>query len=146
MLTRIGLLKSGNLMKCWKQERWDLWVKTLHTDRFVIDDDDMDSNTVTESDVSLKSRSFLHRVNDRVRKMLDQSSKNAIQDSIKHSLMWWMFTSSTLEASIFMGKNFLRKFAVHQKYREQSHNETDVRHIWKVDSRTIRWDFWSASN
>ena len=42
-----------------------------HTDRFVIDDDDMDSNTVTESDLSLKSQSFLHRVNDRVRKMLD---------------------------------------------------------------------------
>ena len=29
---------------------------TGHTDRFVIDDDDMDSNTVAESDMSLKSR------------------------------------------------------------------------------------------
>ena len=56
-----------------------------HTDRFVTDDDDMDSNTVAESDVSLKSRSFLHRVNDRVRKMLDQSSKDSLQDSNKHS-------------------------------------------------------------
>ena len=61
---------------------------TQHTDRFVIDDDDMDSNTVAESDLSLKSRSFLHRVNDRVRKMFDQSSKDAIQDSNKHSLRW----------------------------------------------------------
>ena len=59
-----------------------------HTDRFVIDDDDMDSNTATESDLSLKSRLFLHRVNDRVRKILDQSSKDAIQDSNKHSLIW----------------------------------------------------------
>ena len=41
---------------------------TQHTDRFVIDDDDMDSNTVTESEFSLGSRSFLRRVNDRVRK------------------------------------------------------------------------------
>ena len=48
---------------------------TQHTDRFVVDDDDMDSDTVTESDLSSKFRSFLHRVNDRVRKMLDQSSK-----------------------------------------------------------------------
>ena len=32
-------------------------------------------STVTESDMSLKSRSFLHRLNDRVLKMLDQSSK-----------------------------------------------------------------------
>ena len=36
---------------------------TQHTHRFVIDDDDMDSNTVAESDMSLLSRSFLHRVN-----------------------------------------------------------------------------------
>ena len=56
------------------------------TDRFVIDDDDMDSNTVTESDLSLKSRSLLHRVNDRVRKMLDQASKDAMQDRNKYSL------------------------------------------------------------
>ena len=61
---------------------------TQHTDKFVIDDDDMDSNTVTESDLSLKSRSFLHRVNDRVRKILDQSSKDAMQDSNKHSFIW----------------------------------------------------------
>ena len=53
-----------------------------------------------------KSQSFLHRVNDRVRKILDQSSKYAIQDSDKHSLMWGTFMSSTLEASIFMGKNY----------------------------------------
>ena len=32
-----------------------------HTDIFIVDDDDMDSNTVAESDMSLKSR-----VNDRV--------------------------------------------------------------------------------
>ena len=41
-------------------------------DKFVIDDD-IDSDTVTESDFSLKSRSFLHKVNDRLRKMLDRS-------------------------------------------------------------------------
>ena len=74
-------------------------------DKFVIDDD-MDFDTATESDLSLKSRSFLHRVNDRVRKILDQSSKDAMQDINKHSLIWRMFMSSTLEASVFMGKNY----------------------------------------
>ena len=34
-------------------------------DKFVIDDD-MDSNTATESNLSLRSRSFLNRVNDRL--------------------------------------------------------------------------------
>ena len=46
---------------------------TQHTDKFVMDDDDMDSDTATEANFSLKSRSFLPRVNDRLRKMLDLS-------------------------------------------------------------------------
>ena len=79
---------------------------TQHTDKFVIDDDDTDSDTATESDLSLKSRSFLHRVDDRLRKILDQSSKDAMQDIDKHSSIWWMFMSSTLKASVFMGKNY----------------------------------------
>ena len=46
---------------------------TQHTNKYIVDDDDMDSDTVAESDMSLKCRSFLHRVNDRVRKMQDQA-------------------------------------------------------------------------
>ena len=53
---------------------------TQGTDKFVIDDDDMDSNTATESNISLKSRSFLNRVNDRLRNILDHYSKDAMQD------------------------------------------------------------------
>ena len=41
----------------------------------------MDSNTFAESDLSLKSRSFLHRVNDQVRKRQYQSWTDASQDS-----------------------------------------------------------------
>ena len=79
---------------------------TQDTDKFVIDDDDMDSDTATESNLSLKSRSFLHRVNDRLRKILDHSSTDAMQDIDKRSLLWGMFMSSALEASVFMGNNY----------------------------------------
>ena len=97
-----------------------------HTDRFIVDDDDMDSNTVTESDLSLKSRSFLRRVNDRVRKKLDQSSKDATQDSNKHSLIWGMFVTSTLEACICIhGNKYSENLLSIKKIREQSHNETN---------------------
>ena len=41
---------------------------------------DMDSDTAAESGLSLKSRSFLNRVNDRLRKMLDRSPEDAMQD------------------------------------------------------------------
>ena len=94
MLTRIGLLKK------WKSDEV-MDVRTVrlvneqppslfaqHTDKFIVDDDDMDSDTVAESDMSLISRLFLHSVNDRVRKIKDQSSKDATQDSNKHSLLW----------------------------------------------------------
>ena len=64
---------------------------TQHTDKFVIDDVDMDSDTITESNFSLKSRSFLNRVNDRLRKRLDHSSKDAMQDIDKRSIIWGMF-------------------------------------------------------
>ena len=75
-------------------------------DKFVIDD--MDSDTVTESNLSQKSRSFLNRVNDRLQKILDHSSKDAMQDIDKHSLICGLFMSSTLEASVFKGKNYLK--------------------------------------
>ena len=64
---------------------------TQHRDRFVVDDDDMDSDTATESNLSVKSRSFLNRVNDRVRKRQYQSSKDALQDIDKRSLIWECF-------------------------------------------------------
>ena len=45
---------------------------TQETHEFVIDDDDdMDSDTAAESNFSLKSLSFLHRVNDREQKIQD---------------------------------------------------------------------------
>ena len=66
----------------------------------------MDSNTATESNFSLRSRPFLNRVNDRLGKILDHSSEDAVQDIDKRSMNWRMFMSSTLEASVFMGKNY----------------------------------------
>ena len=56
-------------------------------DKFVIDDD-MDSDTATESNISLGSRSFLNRVNDRLRKMLNRSPEDAMQDIDKRSMIW----------------------------------------------------------
>ena len=86
--------------------------------QFGIEDDE------TESELSLGSRSFLHRVNDQVRMRQKQSSKDAAQDSNKHALIRGMFMSSTLEASVFMG--ITQKIYIPPKNREQSHVETDV--------------------
>ena len=91
--------------------------------QFVIEDDE------TESELSLGSRSFSHRVNDQVRKRQKQSSQDATEDSEEHSVIWGMFMSSTLQASVFMEKNYSDNFTFHQKNTEDLTNETDVRRI-----------------
>ena len=45
-------------------------------------------------------------MNDQVRKRQKRSSMNVTEDSEKHSVIWRMFMSSTLESSVFMGKNY----------------------------------------
>ena len=59
----------------------------LVSNKFVVDID-MDSDTATELDLPLKSRSFLNRVNDRLRKMLNRSPVDSMQDIDKCSLIW----------------------------------------------------------
>ena len=80
-------------------------VTAQHTDRFIVENDKMNSYIEAESEMSLESRSFLHRVNDQVRNRQNQSSK-ATKDSDKHSVIWRMFMSSTLQACVFMEKNY----------------------------------------
>ena len=65
-----------------------LVVFTQHTDRFIVENDKMSSYAEAESELSLGSRSFLHRVNDRVRKRQKQRSKDATKDSDKNSVIW----------------------------------------------------------
>ena len=95
---------------------------TEHTDKFVIDDDDLDSDTVAESDMSVVSRSLLHRVNDRVRKVQDQSSKMQ-HKTATNILEYGEFYVFNIWSICIHGKELLRQFTFHQKHREQSHDE-----------------------
>ena len=65
-------------------------------------------NDETESELSLGSRLFLSRVNDQVRKRQKRSSMNVTEDGEKHSVIWGMFMSVTLESAVFMGENYLQ--------------------------------------
>ena len=118
--------------KAWSSQEWKsdelmedrtgrLVVTAKHTDRFIVENEKMNSYTEAESEMSLESRSFLHRVVDQVRKRQKQSSKDATKDSDKHSVKWGMFMSSPLQTSVFMEKN----------YSDNSHSIkiTGVRHI-----------------
>ena len=52
-----------------------------------------------------QKKSFLERVNDQVRKR--QRILNVTEKDAKHSVIWGMFMSVTLESAVFMGKNYL---------------------------------------
>ena len=62
-------------------------------------------NDETELELSVESRSFVNRVNDQVRKRQKQIS-NVTEDGEKHSVIWRMFMTVTLESAVFMGKNY----------------------------------------
>ena len=68
--------------------------------QFIIGDDE------TELELSLGSRSCLDRVNDQVRKRQQRSSMNVMEDGEKHSGIWRMFMSVTLESAVFLVKNY----------------------------------------
>ena len=57
-------------------------------------------------------------MNDRFRKMLDCSPEDSMQDNDKRSMIWGMFMSSTLDASVFMGKNYSDNLHSIKKYSE----------------------------
>ena len=134
-----------NIDKTWSSQEWksdELMedrtgrpvVTAQHTDRFIVENDKMNSYTEAKSEMSLESRSFLHRVNDQVRKRQNQSSKDATEYSDKHSVIW--------ECLCLLHCKHLYSW----ERIGRSHFKADVRHIWKVDSGTIRWDFWSEYN
>ena len=74
--------------------------REIRPQQFIIGNDE------TESELSLGSRSFLNRVNDQVRKRRKRSSMNIAENDEKHSMIWRMFMSATLESAVFIGKNY----------------------------------------
>ena len=78
-------------------------------------DIDMDSDTATESDLSLKSRSFLNRVNDRLRKMLNRAPEDSMQDIDKSSMFLENVYVFDIGSICTHGKELLRQFTFHQQ-------------------------------
>ena len=84
-------------------------------------------DTEAESELSLGSKSFLHRVNDQVRKRQKQSSIDATRQRRAFYDVENVYVFNTASICIH-GEELLRQLAFHQEHR-RSHNETDVRHI-----------------
>ena len=63
-------------------------------------------NDEAELELSVGPRSFVNRVNDQVRKRQKRISE-VTEDGEKHSMIWGMFMTVTMESAAFMGKNYL---------------------------------------
>ena len=63
-------------------------------------------NDEAELELSVESGSFVNRVNDQVRKR-EKRISNVTEDGEKHSMIWEMFMTVTMESAVFMGKNYL---------------------------------------
>ena len=112
--------------------------------QFVIGDDE------TELDLSLGPRSFLDRVNDQVRKRQKRSSMNVTEDGEKHSVIWRMFMSVTLESAVFMGKNYsdnwhsiknTKDLTMNQMFDVSAKSVSEQDEIYGV--KTIDWENYS---
>ena len=63
-------------------------------------------NDEAELELSVESKSFVNRVNNQVRQRQRRIS-NVTEDGEKHSMIWGMFMTVTIESAVFMGKNYL---------------------------------------
>ena len=140
---------EGNIDKTWSSQEYksgelmdDRTVRpavcSQQADQFIIENDETTSYTEAESELSLGSRSFLHRVNDQVQKRHKQSSKDATKYSDKHSLILDMFIVEYLPRIHHIA-------ALLQSPRVLDKNERTTRRFhWTSMFNDISW--WSKDN
>ena len=98
--------------------------------QFIIGNDEI------EFELSVESRSFLDSVNDQVRKRQKRSSMNVTEDGEKHSMIWCMFMTVTMESAVFM-----------ENYQNRCHSISNTRDltlniykIWCLNKmRSLGW-------
>ena len=77
--------------------------------QFVIGNDEADLG------LSVESRSFVNRVNHQVRKRQKRIS-NVTEDGEKHSMIWGIFMTVTMEISSIHGKELPEQLSIHCGY------------------------------
>ena len=93
-------------------------VFAQYTDSFIVENDNMDSYTEAESEMSLESRSFLNRVNDQVRKRQYQSFKRCNKRQRQTLCDMRNVYVFYITSICILGEELLRQFTFHQKYTE----------------------------
>ena len=89
-------------------------------------------NDEAELDLSVESRSFVNRVNDKCEK--DRNEFQMLQKMERNSIIWSVYGCND-EFSDIHGEEFPRQSEFHCEYN-RSHTEENVRHLCKISGRT----------
>ena len=100
-------------------------VFAQHTDRFIVENDNVDSYTAAESEMSLESRLFFDRVNDQVAKEAEPIFKRCNERQRQTFINSWNVYVFNFGSICIHGNQLHRKFTFHETYR-RPHNETHV--------------------
>ena len=98
-------------------------VNAQHTDKFIVENDNMDSYTGADSEISLESRSAKEAV-PIFKRFYYKRQRQTLCDMGNVYVIY--ITSICIH-----GENYSDNLHSIKKYR-RSHNETDVRHIWEI--------------
>ena len=131
MMTKLGLLKSGNLMNWWMIEWWNLL--------FAFNEEQGHSNSsleTTKQNWNCQWEWSSGKDKNDLRWMLQKTTK-------KFYDMWNVHVCDIGISSIH-GKELLGQLSFHHEYKRPP-IETNVRHIRKISVGT-RWDLWSGNN
>ena len=170
IFTVLGLLLSGKvILKC-TSDRGDpmkhlgerkpfmmaprnpLWIKVMPRDRPGRPDIDSQEEAWTQQFVigndeeelesSIESRSFVHRVNDQVRKRQKRISNVTENAKTFHDLVNANVCNNGI--SSIHGQELPEHLSIHCEH-DRSHTQTHVRHIHEIAVWT-RWDIWIGNN
>ena len=101
------------------------WHSLSWPQQFVIGNDE------AELELSVESRSFVNRVNDQVRKRQERIS-NVTEDGEKHSMIWGMFMTVTLESAVFMGKNYSNNW-----HSIKNAKDLTLKHMFDISAKLV---------
>ena len=69
---------------------------------------------------------------------------NVTENDEKHSVIWWMFMSVTLESAVFMEKNYSDKW-----HSIKNTKDLTMKQMFDITAKLVvrtRWDLWSENN
>ena len=124
----IKMMIKGRSLVMMEDRTGRLVVTAQHTDRFIVENEKMNSYTEAESELSLESRSFSHRVNDQVRRKQKPILKGCNERQRQTFCDMENVYVFYIGIICIDGEELLRQLAFHQKYK-RFHNETDLRQI-----------------